>query len=59
MLKIQNMFYILGFIFLFAALSYFSYEYIFKLSPAFKTAILICLSVIAFFVADYMMEKDI
>ena len=43
MFKAQYVFYIIGIIFLFATLAYFSYEYLFNLSDIAKTIVLICL----------------
>lgn len=59
MLKAEYIFYILGIIFLFATVAYFSYEYLFSLSDIVKTIILVCLVVASFFVADWMAERDI
>mgnify|MGYP006293251347 CR=1 FL=1 len=58
-IKAQYIFYTIGIIFLFATIAYFSYEYLFSLSDAVKTIILICLTIVFFFVADLMAERDI
>lgn len=58
-MKVQYIFYILGIIFLFATVAYFSYEYLFSLADEIKTIILICLVIIFFFVGDFMAERDI
>jgi hypothetical protein len=59
MVKMQVLFFILGIIFLFSAVAYFSYEYLFSLSDAVKTIILICLCVIFFFAGEVMREREI
>ncbi|MBS1266677.1 MAG: hypothetical protein MAG795_00645 [Candidatus Woesearchaeota archaeon] len=59
MVKAQYIFYIIGIIFLFSTLAYFAYEYLFSLSNGAKTIILVCLTVISFFVADYLSERDL
>ncbi len=59
MVKAQYIFYVVGIIFLFATVIYFSYEYLFNLSDAIKTIILVCLTVAFFFLADYMNRRDI
>lgn len=58
-IKAQYIFYVIGIIFLFATLAYFSYEYLFSLSDIVKTIILVCLIVIFFFLADFMAGRDI
>ena len=55
----QHIFYVIGIIFLFATIAYFSYEYLFALSDMVKTVILICATIIFFFVADALAERDI
>ena len=57
--KAQYIFYIIGIIFLFATVAYFSYEYLFNLSDIIKTIILVCLTIVFFFVADFMAERDV
>ncbi len=57
-MKIQNLFYVLGIIFIFITVFYFTYQYIFDLSNPIKTVILILFTIITFFVADYLREKD-
>ncbi|MBI2129599.1 hypothetical protein HYU07_05145 [Candidatus Woesearchaeota archaeon] len=59
MANAQYIFYIIGIIFLFITVAYFSYEYLFSLSNVVKTIILICLIVVFFFAADFMAERDI
>jgi len=59
MVKSEYIFYIIGIVFLFSAVAYFSYEYLFSLSDIIKTIILVCLIIIFFFLADFMAERDI
>jgi hypothetical protein len=57
-MKLQYLFYILGIIFLFATVAYFSYNYLFELSDGIKTIILV-LSIIVFFVlGEVLWETD-
>ena len=58
-IKAQYIFYIIGIIFLFATVAYFSYEYLFDLSDMVKTIILVCSVIVFFFVADFMAEREI
>jgi positive regulator of sigma E activity len=57
--KAQYIFYIIGIIFLFTTVAYFTYEYLFNLSDIIKTIILVCLAVVFFFVADIMAEREV
>ncbi|MEK6974636.1 MAG: hypothetical protein AABW41_05370 [Nanoarchaeota archaeon] len=59
MVKAQYIFYVLGIIFLFSTVAYFSYQYLFNLSNTIKLIILICLIIASFFIADYLRERDI
>ncbi|MBS3127553.1 hypothetical protein J4410_00215 [Candidatus Woesearchaeota archaeon] len=59
MFKAEYVFYVIGIIFLFATLAYFSYEYLFNLSDLAKTIILLCLAVVFFFLGDFMKERGI
>ncbi|OGI14748.1 hypothetical protein A3K63_02630 [Candidatus Micrarchaeota archaeon RBG_16_49_10] len=59
MVKAEYIFYIIGIVFLFATIAYFSYEYLYSLSNAVKAAILFFLTVASFFVADLMRERGI
>ena len=54
-MEIQDLFYILGAIFIIAAITYFAWEYLFRLSKEVKTIILFCLVVI-FFLAGKELE---
>ena len=58
-MKAQYIFYVIGIIFLFVTVAYFSYEYLFSLADAVKAVILGCLVVVFFFVAAFMAERDI
>lgn len=59
MVKAQYIFYVIGIVFLFATISYFAYQYLFDLSDSVKTIVLVLLTIVFFFVADYMRERDI
>lgn len=59
MVNLTHLFYGLGIFFLFATVAYFSYEYIFDLSYTIKTIILVCLTIVFFFVADNLEERDV
>jgi cell division protein FtsW (lipid II flippase) len=59
MIKAQYIFYAIGIIFLFVTIAYFSYEYLFNLSDAIKTIILVCLIIVFFFVGEIMSEREI
>jgi len=58
-MKFQYLFYIVGIIFLFATLSYFSYNYLFGLADSIKAAILVLLIIIFFVVGEVMQESSI
>lgn len=58
-MKAQYIFYVIGIVFIFATVAYFSYQYLFGLSDIIKTVILICLIIATFFAADFMAERDI
>ncbi len=57
--KAQYIFYVIGIVFIFATVAYFSYEYLFSLSDIVKTIILVCLVIVFFFTADFMAERKI
>src|SRR3989338_2089273 len=59
MMKVQYFFYVLGILFLFATLAYFSYEYLFDLTNTAKTSILVLIAVIFFSLGDIMRERDV
>lgn len=59
MVNASHIFYVLGIIFLFVTISYFSYEYLFDLPNIVKAVIIGCLALIFFVFADFMAEKDI
>jgi positive regulator of sigma E activity len=59
MVKVEYLFYIIGIIFLFATIAYFSYEYLFSLSNIVKAIILVCLVIMFFFAADYLRVRNI
>ena len=54
MVKIQNVFFITGIIFLFATISYFSYQYVFGLADSIKAIILFLLTIVAFFIGVFL-----
>ncbi|MBI4438982.1 hypothetical protein HY640_03570 [Candidatus Woesearchaeota archaeon] len=56
-MQMQHLFFVVGIIFLFASVSYFSYQYVFSLSKEIKTAILALLVVAFFFGGELMKEK--
>jgi len=57
--KAEYIFYGIGIVFLFATISYFSYQYLFNLSDSIKTAILVFSAIAFFFIADFMAERGI
>lgn len=59
MVKIQNVFFITGIIFLFATISYFSYQYVFGLADSIKAIILFLLTIVAFFIGVFLEERDV
>ena len=59
MVKAQYIFYVIGIIFLFATISYFAYQYLFNLSDTIKTIVFICLTIVFFFIAEFMAERDV
>jgi hypothetical protein len=58
-MKLHYLFFILGIIFLFATVAYFSYNYLFDLPDSLKTVILILGVVIFFVLGEVMWEKEI
>lgn len=58
-MKLQYLFYVLGIIFLFAAIAYFSYNYLFSLSDGVKSIILVLLIIVFFVFGEVMEESDI
>lgn len=58
-MKVQYIFYVIGIVFLFSTVAYFSYEYLFSLSNVVKTVILVCLSIMFFFVGDFLKERGV
>ena len=58
-MKFQYVFYVLGIIFLFATVAYFSYNYLFNLSDGIKTIILVLSLIIFFFLGEVMYEKGV
>ena len=58
-MRLEKIFYIFGTIFALATILYFTWEYIIEFSDAIKSIILICLSIILFFVGEAMRGGDI
>ncbi|MBI2673285.1 hypothetical protein HYX19_03425 [Candidatus Woesearchaeota archaeon] len=58
-MKIQVLFYVIGIIFLFATVSYFAYNYLFRASDMIKTVQLVLLIVVFYFFGNIMEGKDI
>jgi hypothetical protein len=58
-MKLQYLFYILGIIFLFATVTYFSYNYLFDLPDSIKTIILVLVIVVFFVLGEIMEEKEL
>jgi hypothetical protein len=58
-MKFQYLFYTLGIIFLFATVSYFSYNYLFNLSDGIKTIILILIIIVFFVLGEVMEDKEV
>ena len=59
MVKAQYIFYVIGIIFLFATISYFAYQYLFNLNDIIKTVILVLLTIVFFFVAEFIAERGV
>jgi len=57
-MKLQYLFYVLGIIFIFATVAYFSYNYLFSLPDIIKTAILILAIIVFFFLGEVMEGSD-
>ncbi|HLC31677.1 MAG TPA: hypothetical protein VJK51_03340 [Candidatus Nanoarchaeia archaeon] len=58
-MNLQYLFYVLGVIFLFATVAYFSYNYLFELTDGIKTIVLALAIVIFFVLGEVMEEKEI
>ncbi len=58
-MKMQTLFYLIGLIFLFATVSYFSYQYLFNLADSIKTIVLVLLIIIFFVTGNVMEERSI
>lgn len=58
-MKLQYLFYVLGIIFVFATVAYFSYNYLFNLPDIIKTMILILVIIIFFVLGEVMEDKQI
>ena len=58
-MKMQHIFFIVGLIFLFATIIYFSYTYLFSITKEIKTAVLVLLMVGFFYGGEHLRERDI
>jgi len=58
-MNLQYLFYVLGIIFLFATVSYFSFNFLFDLPDGIKTIILVLTIIIFFVLGEVMEDKDI
>jgi len=58
-MKTEYIFYTVGIIFLIAAILYFTWDYLFQLSKAFKITVLILLTLFFYFLANFLKERDI
>lgn len=57
-MKIEHAFFIIGIIFLFITLGYFTYEYILGFAKEIKTLLLVLLAGAFFFGGEYLREKE-
>jgi len=57
-MKLEYLFYVLGIIFIFATVAYFSYNYLFNLSDGVKLIILILGMIVFFVLGEVFWEKD-
>jgi len=57
-MKLEYLFYVLGIIFIFATVAYFSYNYLFNLSDGIKLIILILAMIVFFVLGEVFWEKD-
>ena len=58
-MDIAKIFYVFGTIFAIAAILYFTWEYILNFSPTIKSILLLCISIILFFVGEAMRGGEI
>lgn len=56
--KMQSVFFTIGIIFLFAAIGYFTYEYILSFSNTIKTILLVCATILTFGLAELLSERN-
>ena len=56
-MKAQHIFYILGIIFLFATVTYFTHKYLYSIATSVKIVLLALLVVMFFYLAEWMKEK--
>lgn len=58
-MKLQYLFYVLGIIFVFATVAYFSYNYLFSLPDIIKTLILVLVIIVFFVLGELMEDKEL
>ncbi|MFA6088446.1 MAG: hypothetical protein WC755_01155 [Candidatus Woesearchaeota archaeon] len=58
-MKLESIFYIVGGIFAFAAIIYFSYEYLISFSRFIKVLMLVCVTVTLYFASRELHRRDI
>jgi len=58
-MHIEKLFYVVGVIFALATILYFTWEYILNFSNEVKSILLICVSIVLFFVGEVMRGFDI
>lgn len=56
-MRFQYVFYVLGIIFSLVTITYFTYEYGFKIPKEIKTGILILLVIVFYLLGDYLRER--
>lgn len=59
MVKAQYIFFVIGIIFLFTTVAYFSYEFLFNMSNTIKTIVLVCSVIVFFTIAEFMKERGV
>ena len=58
-MRTEYIFYTIGVIFMIAAILYFTWDYLFHLARSFKIVALMILTLFFYFVATYLMERDV
>jgi len=57
-MKAQHIFYILGIIFLFATVTYFTHKYLYNIASSVKVFMLALIVIMFFYLGEYMKEKN-